>query len=94
MILTIEIPAGDTLTGTKQALRHVLTAAVESLTVTERKAQAASERAMDARGALPPGSSRARVTTANARWASAAEHRDRVRDALHLAQAMLASVQP
>jgi septal ring factor EnvC (AmiA/AmiB activator) len=31
-----------------------------------------------ARAALPPGSSRARVTTANARWARAAEYRDRV----------------
>lgn len=30
-----------------------------------------------ARGALLPGSTRARVTTANARWASAAELRDR-----------------
>lgn len=30
------------------------------------------------RAALPPGSSRARVTTANAGWARAAEERDRV----------------
>lgn len=32
----------------------------------------------EARRALPPGSSRARVTTANARWSIACEHRDRV----------------
>lgn len=38
----------------------------------------ASERACSARAALPPGSSRARVTTANARWMRAAEERDRV----------------
>lgn len=44
------------------------------------RAQAASTRAMDARAALPPGSSRARVTTANARWARAAEHRDRIQE--------------
>ena len=40
----------------------------------------ASEKACRARGALPPGSSRARVTTANARWARAAEARDRVQE--------------
>lgn len=37
-----------------------------------------SERAAAARAALPPGSSRARVTTANARWARHAEERDRL----------------
>lgn len=41
------------------------------------RAQRASERAADARAALPMGSSRARVTTANARWRAAAEARDR-----------------
>lgn len=35
-----------------------------------------------ARAALPAGSSRARVTTANARWTRAAEHRDRCEAAL------------
>lgn len=35
-----------------------------------------------ARGRLPPGSSRARVTTANANWASAAERRDQAIDSL------------
>lgn len=38
------------------------------------KMRAASE----ARRALPPGSSRARVTSANARWARACEHHDRL----------------
>lgn len=38
----------------------------------------ASRRASEAREALPPGSSRARVTSANARWKSAAEERDRL----------------
>ncbi len=42
------------------------------------KAQAASLRASEARRRLPYGSSRARVTTANANWARAAEHRDRI----------------
>lgn len=37
---------------------------------------AESERAAAARAALPAGSSRARVTTANARWARKAEARD------------------
>jgi putative hemolysin len=46
------------------------------------QAQAASERAADRRMSLGVGASRARVTTANARWATAAEHRDRV--AAHL----------
>lgn len=38
-----------------------------------KKASAAAE----ARSRLPAGASRARVTTANARWATAAEARDR-----------------
>lgn len=48
------------------------------------RAEAASVAACDARAALPPGSSRARVTTANARWVRAAEHRDRVLQSLAL----------
>ena len=48
------------------------------------RAEAASLAACDARAALPPGSSRARVTTANARWARAAEHRDRALQSLAL----------
>lgn len=38
----------------------------------------ASEKACRARAALPAGSSRAKVTTANARWSSAAEERARL----------------
>lgn len=51
------------------------------------KAQAKSLRAAEARRALPPGSSRARVTTANARWMRAAEERDRIAAALEAARA-------
>lgn len=40
-------------------------------------AHEAAAKACDARSSLPPGSTRARVTSANARWASAAEERDR-----------------
>lgn len=40
----------------------------------EKKVQRTSER----RRALPAGSPRSRVTTANARWATACEHRDRL----------------
>lgn len=43
------------------------------------KAQKASLRAAASRHRLPPGSTRARVTTANANWARAAEDRDRVK---------------
>lgn len=46
------------------------------------KAQAKSLKWAERRHALPAGSSRARVTTANANWARAAEHRDRIADQL------------
>lgn len=55
---------------------HMLRQVVERAQVL-LKAQIASERACDARGAMEPGSSRARLTTANARWMRAAEDRDR-----------------
>lgn len=48
-----------------EAVRDLQRAARDSLKWAERRA------------ALPLGSSRARVTTANARWAQAAEERDR-----------------
>ena len=35
-------------------------------------------KAAEARASLPPGSSRARFTSANARWATETEHRDRL----------------
>lgn len=43
------------------------------------KAEADSKKAMNARMALGVGATRARTTTANARWATAAEHRDKLR---------------
>lgn len=42
------------------------------------RAADASQRAAAARADLPPGSSRAKVTSANARWSSLAEERDRL----------------
>jgi hypothetical protein len=53
------------------------------------RSEAKSARLCAARAALPPGSSRARVTTANARWARAAEERDRLLRAVELAEAQL-----
>lgn len=41
-----------------------------------RQAERDSVRAAEARASLPQGSSRARVTTANARWMTTAESRD------------------
>jgi hypothetical protein len=55
-------------------------------------AQAASTRAQDARAALPPGSTRARVTSANARWAQLAEGRDRLKE--HIEQRLVELVRP
>ena len=46
------------------------------------KAADASARAAAARRDLPPGSSRAKVTTLNARWSSLAEERDRLASAM------------
>jgi hypothetical protein len=43
-----------------------------------KSASEKSRRLCLARAELPPGSSRARVTTANARWKSAAEERERL----------------
>lgn len=43
-----------------------------------KRLEAKSAALADARFALPPGSSRARVTSANAKWKRAAEARDRV----------------
>jgi hypothetical protein len=95
---TICVEPGPTLrafaitTGELPAFRHLLAVALERLRKDEARAQAACDRTMDARAHQPPGSSRARVTTLNARWASAAEHRDRVRDARVLAETLLAQV--
>ena len=42
------------------------------------RAERDSQRAAERRAALPAGSSRAKVTSANAHWARLAEHRDRL----------------
>ena len=70
-------------------MHHVrgMTTDIAKLEAALADAQAKSHAAMDRRRALPPGSSRARVTTANANWARAAEHRDRVSDMLDAARA-------
>lgn len=57
-------------------------------------AQRKSTKAMDRRRAMPPGSSRARVTTANANWARAAESRDRIKDLLDKAEAVARAARP
>lgn len=44
-----------------------------------------SAKLCDRRGALPPGASRAAITTANAKWARAAEHRDHCAASFELA---------
>jgi len=56
----------------------------------DRKSKAASDR----RANLEPGSSRAAITTANARWATAAEYRDRLQERYERAKTMLVEVQP
>jgi len=43
------------------------------------RAEADSARLCEQRAAMPPGSSRARVTTLNAKWARVAEYRDLLR---------------
>lgn len=58
----------------------------------DRQLQAAEKkvtRASEARFRLPAGSSRARVTTANARYMTACEHRDRIERALIQAHDLL-----
>lgn len=61
---------------------------VAELTRELARAEKASEKATAARAALPPGSSRARVTTTNARWSRAAEYREVVRRQLDEARAV------
>lgn len=55
---------------------HEIRAFSDLLNRSLRDARKKSAKAAEARAALPAGSSRARVTTANARWMRAAEHRD------------------
>lgn len=56
-----------------------------------QRAVAKSIKLADARAALPPGTSRARVTTANARWARAAEAREALRRQIEALEAQGAS---
>lgn len=62
---------------------------IQTLRAELARVEAKSAKLATARSALPPGTSRARVTRANARWARAAEHRDRL-----LAQIEALEVQP
>lgn len=57
--------------------RHHLAIVLAQRAAAYAQAQGASLRAAEARGALEAGSSRARITSANAKWMRAAEHRDR-----------------
>ncbi len=68
-------------------------AEVIRLTKLLAKAQATSLKWAERRHKMPMGSSRARVTTANAEWARAAEHRDRISDQLDQACARVAAEQ-
>ncbi len=52
-----------------------------------KAAQIASEKACDVRAAMTPGTSRARVTSANAKWSRLAEDRDRALASLREAYA-------
>lgn len=49
------------------------------------RAEQVSQKACEALGACEVGASRAKRTTLNARWSTAAEHRDRVAHQLHVA---------
>ncbi|EJW14429.1 hypothetical protein M5X00_28380 [Paenibacillus alvei] len=62
---------------------------MNQITLLERRLAAAerkTEQAAEARRNLGLGASRARVTTANARWSAAAEERDRVMEQLQKAR--------
>lgn len=75
-----------------RALRQVLTVALVTLRADLAKAQAKSTRAMGVRGRLPAGSTRARVTTANARWMAAAEERDRIKEMYEMAEHLISQL--
>lgn len=62
------------------------------LAIVLARAQIATDKATDRRAALPAGTSRARVTTANARWGRAAEARDRAEQAYSASLARLVEV--
>ena len=55
---------------TREQAMEIRTALADLIDAIDR-----ADRASAAREALPPGSTRARVTTANAKWSNAARHR-------------------
>ena len=57
---------------------HLRARAIEELCREYQRACVSVLKTSAARAAIPPGGSRARVTTANARWSTACEHRDRI----------------
>lgn len=57
-----------------------------------KRSQKKSEAATLARMNLPAGTTRARVTTANAKWMRSAEHRDRIQNELEKLEAELGQV--
>lgn len=68
-----------------------MTADISRLERELARATKAAAKACEARAALPPGSSHTRVTTANAKWSRAAEHRDRVAKQLEEARTAVQS---
>ena len=64
----------------RRDLLHHLSVLYRNLVDAEAKCALRS----DARRLLPPGSPRARVTTANARWSTACEHRDRIEKTIRM----------
>lgn len=65
-----------------EAAGLVRSAAIRSLEADRARAGVASAKAAQARASLPPGSSRARVTSANAKWMRHAEALARIDRAL------------
>lgn len=65
-----------------EAAALIRSAAIRALEADRVRAAAASAKAAQARAALPPGSSRARVTSANAKWMRHAEALARIDRAL------------
>jgi hypothetical protein len=75
---------GDTVTFADHELRELCKLGRAQLLKLHRAAEMKSARWSAMRASLPPGASRHRVTSANARWARAAEARDRYAAALRL----------
>jgi hypothetical protein len=66
----------------REAKQLALGVAYSALRKEEQSASERATRASQARASLPPGSSRAKVTSANARWSTACTEADRLRGAL------------